>query len=479
MSATKVQIPSRFEAFQHLPIREEELSSIIRPVNKALAAIREIYDDMTSAGQGAFLVLHGLSGSGKSTFLHTLRLFFQEGVRTLPVDAEQPIAEALDDLVEGPERLRVIVLAGREALANTSEAELEVALHAINQFIRSREGRRSLVVWPCNSDDAVQRILAKAKQIGGDALLGVFPEGLRFEGPPKGEYIEIAQGTVQALNEGATLISLGVTTERAAELASESPTIGAFLKSLREEERRNRSALLSLLPEKERYNLWVVVIAGNDPEAEVGTLTSGSHFSADIDRLLASTDANVVQDLKRYPAKLGLLGRSFDARILYVPFMTAVALVRDLADEALKQRLEAQSFSMKAPGDGIERLRESQLVRALSNQPVTPRAAGRKPGKERVDEFLKLTQLAKTDDGALNRLVGEALQKAGVIDSYKAEDGIGAAQKRSTDIFCKFGDASVRLEFMWRAQASVGEIAKYVLEKLYQYGKAIGFLNGH
>jgi len=108
-----------------------------------------------------------------------------------------------------------------------------VALHAINQFIRSREGRKVLVVWPCNSDDAVQRILARSAQIGGDALLGVFPQGLRFEGPPKAEYVEIARGTVQALNEGASLIALGITGERAAELASEAPTIGAFLKSLR------------------------------------------------------------------------------------------------------------------------------------------------------------------------------------------------------------------------------------------------------
>jgi DNA (cytosine-5)-methyltransferase 1 len=478
MSAAKVQIPSRFEALQHMTTREEELSSIIRPVQKAIAAIDEIYDDMTSAGQGAFLVLHGLSGSGKSTYLHTLRLF-REGVRTLSIDAEQPIPEALDDLVEGPERLRAVVLAGREAVANTSEAELEVALHAINQFIRSREGRKALVVWPCNSDDAARRILQKAKQIGGDALLGVFPDGFRFEGPPKAEYVEIAQGTVQALNEGATLITLGITTERAEELAVEAPTIGAFLKSLREEERRNRSALINLLPETERHNLWVVAIAGNDPETEVGTLTTGSHFSADIDRLLASTDANVVQDLKRYPAKLGLLGRSFDARILQIPCMTVIAVVRDLADPMLKQRLEAQGFSMKPPGDGIERLRESQLARALLNEPVTPRTAGRRPGRERQEELMKLTQFAKTDDGALNRLLGEALIKAGLIDSYKAEDGIGAAQKRSTDILCTTRDASVRLEFMWRAQTTVGEIAKYVLEKLYHYGRAIGFLNGH
>lgn len=31
---------------------------------------------------------------------------------------------------------------------------------------------------------------------------------------------------------------------------------------------------------------------------------------------------------------------------------------------------------------------------------------------------------------------------------------------------------------MWRARTSRAEIANYVLTKLYNYGRAIGFLNG-
>lgn len=477
MSTPKVQIPNRFEALQNMTTHGDELSVIVRPVKKALAAIDEIFDDMTSAGQGAFLVLHGQPGSGKSTFLHTLKLF-REGVRTLQVDAEQPIPEALEQLVEAPERLRVVVLAGREALASTSEADLELSLHAINQFIRSREGQRTLVVWPCTSEDAMRRILAKAAQVGGDALLGVHPAGYRFEGPAKTEYVDIARGTIQALNSGASLIALGITDDRAHELAAEAPVIGAFLKSLREEERRNRTAVASLLPEQARHNLWIVVVAGNDPETEVGTLTSGANFSADIERLLASTDANVVQDLKRYPAKLGLLGRSFDARILYLSSMTAIAVVRDRADEGLRGRLAAMGLPMQPQGDGLQRLRESQLALALQGLPVASRTQGRKPGKDRQEEFQKICQLARTDDGILNRLLADALQAAGLIETYRTEEVVGHAQKRSTDVLCTTRDTSIRLELMWRAQTSVGEIARYVLEKLYQYGKAIGFLNG-
>lgn len=150
-------------------------------------------------------------------------------MRTITLDAEQPIAEGLDDLAEWPERLRVSSSRGEGRSRAPTDTELEKALHAINQFIRSKEGRRSLVVWPTNSDEVVRRIQVKASQVGGDALIGVHPDGMRFEGPPKDEYLIIARGTVQALNEGASLIALGVTDERAAELAREAPTIGAFL----------------------------------------------------------------------------------------------------------------------------------------------------------------------------------------------------------------------------------------------------------
>lgn len=480
MAAPKVQIPNRFEALLRMaPDGRAELSSIVKPVKSALDAIDTIFDDMTSGGQGAFLILRGLPGSGKSTFLHTIQLF-RDGVRTMAIDAEQPIHEALPDLLESSDRLRIVVLAGREALANISESELDLSLHAINQFIRSREGRNTIVVWPCTSDDAVKKIVAKANAIGGDALLGVYPSGYQFEGPPKTEYVAIARNTIEALNGGASLIALGVTDERATELAATSTTLGAYLKSLREEERRNRGLLATLLPEIQRTMLWIVVIAGDDPETAVGTLTYGADFSADITRLLNSTDANVVKDLKKYPDKLGLLGRFFDAKILHLPIMTVFSVIRDFADDDLRTQLARLKFPTTPTNDGSERLLESQLAQALRSEQIGLRPVGRKPGEDRQKEFKILSEFAKTNDGALNEAIGRALETSKLAQSCKTEVGVGGAQKRNSDLVCAMmsGDR-VRLEFMWRAQTSVGEIAKYALDKLYHYGKAIGFLNGH
>ena len=45
-------------------------------------------------------------------------------------------------------------------------------------------------------------------------------------------------------------------------------------------------------------------------------------------------------------------------------------------------------------------------------------------------------------------------------------------------MLCRPRDTSVRLEFVWRATTAAGPIAQHVLEKLYNYGRAIGFLYG-
>lgn len=476
MSTERLKIPSRYENLI-MQTSDALLPRFIHEVRPTLRAIDDIHDDMQGANQGAFLVLHGAPGSGKTTFLHTLKLF-RPVARTLDLDAEQPFREALEDLPESSAGLRVVVLKGRDSPDTTRAEDVENMLHAINDFIRSPAGRSSLVVWPCTSDGHRRRLLETAARIGGDALLGVHPEGLPFAGPDRAAFVTIANQTVEALNGGATLTSLGVTEERCEEIAREAPTIGAFMKALRDEERRLRNALQGLAAERGRFDLWVVVIAGNDPEMEVGTLTSGTNFRADVEKMLRLTSANVVQDLRRYPEKIGLLGSFFDAKVVYVPMMTAVAVVRDFADEEAARGLDLAGFKVVRDGTGARRLGESQLARAFRQEGVEMRRPGAKPGDASVAEFGKLTAFAKGDDGALNRCFGAALLQLGLVRSIVPEAPVGASQRRSADLHCETATTSVRLEFMWRAQTGVGDIAKYALEKLYNYGRSIGFLNG-
>jgi hypothetical protein len=84
--------------------------------------------------------------------------------------------------------------------------------------------------------------------------------------------------------------------------------------------------------------------------------------------------------------------------------------------------------------------------------------------------------LAKTNDVALNRALGAALVDCGLVEDYELELDLGEGLTRRSDLVCNLHLDPVRLELMWRTDAGRAEIANYVLTKLNNYGRAIGFL---
>src|SRR5436190_1623068 len=128
-------LPERFDILERRT-KKDTLKSIIVAVQDSLRDISDIYSDMVSAGRGAFLVFRAESGSGKSTFLHTVYLF-KEGVTTYSISPNRLVSEMLRELDFSNDNLRIIVIEGREALTDFSEESLEKDLHAINAFIRS------------------------------------------------------------------------------------------------------------------------------------------------------------------------------------------------------------------------------------------------------------------------------------------------------------------------------------------------------
>lgn len=155
-------------------------------------------------------------------------------------------------------------------------------------------------------------------------------------------------------------------------------------------------------------------------------------------------------------------------------------MLRDFADAGLRERLQTQGVldASVAGAEGRERLLESELSAALQGRGTGRLVRGRKPGAAQQEAFARLMQVAAKDDGALNRVLGAALLDCGLIRSFQAEAALGVEQTRTSDLLCQTEADLVRLEIMWRLKTSRAEIASYVLTKLYNYGRAIGFLDG-
>jgi energy-coupling factor transporter ATP-binding protein EcfA2 len=467
-------VPDRFEKLSPRA-SEQNLKTIVQPVESALEKIRDIYDDMLSSGGGAFIIWRGNSGVGKSTFLQTLNLFLED-VQTHIVPQESPIQQYLNDSEPTTHALRIIVLEGREALADIKPEVLEAALHAINSFIRTDKGQRTLIAWPCNTDDLTERLVTIAKKIGAESLLGASEPVFQFPGPPNDHFTSIASKTVQVLNNGASLIDLGVSEQRALELSTDSKTIGQYLIKLRQELRINQKAVNKLLS-TESCHLWVIVAAGNDPEGDVAALTRGQVLTADVERMMASTGANIVEELKKQPEHIGILGAVLDAKILYLPSITALEVMREFGSPELHRHMKDASLITKATSQSTVRIVASDLGTAFQNRSSGLRKQGAKVGSNTVLAFEKLSGIAADNDKLLNKAIGEALIASGLISAYKTEVNLGNGLVRRTDLLCTTAFGTVRVEMMWRKTTSRAEIANYVLTKLSNYGKAIKFLN--
>jgi hypothetical protein len=368
-------VPDRFEGLRDAG--SGALRSIIAPVKDALKAIDARFADMGAAGRGALMLLRGDSGSGKSTFLDTIGLF-HPGVVTERVPPTDDIAEALPAL-EPTTSPRVIVMEGREALAEVSSAALERGMHAINAFVRTEAGRDTLVVWPTNTDDLTESLVKLARALGNEALFGVGDPVERFTGPAKAEFVSIAERTVAALNEGASLAALGVSEECAAALTADAETIGRYLALIRKALIENGARVRALLP-AEQLRMWTVVIAGNDPDADVAALTRGGYALADIDRLMTSTGANIVRELKEYPDQLGILGTVLDARIVNIDMVTILSIARQYGDDELHDVMRAAGMSTQRDRSAQSRLLASELGLIMSGDSLGTRKRGSKPG---------------------------------------------------------------------------------------------------
>jgi DNA (cytosine-5)-methyltransferase 1 len=420
------------------------------------------------------MILRGDTGAGKTTFLNTVGLF-RRAVVTERIAGGEDIPTALRAVLPTANP-RILVLEGREALGEVSAASLEAAIHAINIFVRSEAGRETLVAWPTNTDALTAALAEIASAVGGEALVGVDEPARQFTGPPRTDYVRIAERTVERLNDGASLADLGISEEQATKLANKASTIGLYLALIRRTLIKNGEIVRRLLP-AEQFRLWIVVIAGNDPEPDVAALTRGGEAHADIARLMTSTGANVVKELKRYPEQVGILGTVLDAKILHLDIVTALALARSFGDAQLHALMRAEGLSTQANPRALARLEASDLGLILSHQSLGTRRRGPPPRSPTRMAFQRLASIASRNDSACNRALGVGLVRSRLgIQEFGVEVELGTQLTYKSDLLIVQDDQAIRIEVMWRSTASRAQIANYALGKFGNYGRAIGLL---
>ena len=123
-------LPDRYEGLEST-MEPQDIPKVIVPVKKAIEKIHEIYEEIASSGRGAFLVLKGSSGCGKTTFLRTLSIFLDD-IEVITFGNEVPITENFDGLSVSNKPLRIVIIEGRESILDMKNEEVITAIHKIN-----------------------------------------------------------------------------------------------------------------------------------------------------------------------------------------------------------------------------------------------------------------------------------------------------------------------------------------------------------
>lgn len=466
-------LPDRFEGLNDTA-GNKDVTKIIVPVQSGIKKIKEYYEEISSSGRGAFLILLGNSGSGKTTFLRTLSIFIKD-VEVVTLTNDMNISDEINKISDSSCGFRVLIVEGRESILDMNNIEVTDAIHTINRFLRSVVGKQTLIVWPCNNQDIVDNLVETSRTVGGSSLLDLEDTYFKFKGPDKNQFSQIAKQTVEFFNNGKTLLDFGVTDEIAESLTDECDTIGDYLKIVNKRVRKNKQFVNELCV-RNRCKMWIIVLGLNEPSKDVEALTKGENLEADIQRLMVSTDANIVKEVKEIPDQIALLSNYLDTKIIYVPITDALAIVRNYSDEELKELMKKKGMSVFKDSSVQERLKNTELVRMILKD---TKLMGKKgtTGTNSKTSFEKLLEISRTNDCLLNKSFGKALFDNNYIDDYQVEVNLGEGLTRRTDLLCKKDNEEIRLEFMWRTKTSKAEISNYTLNKLYNYGKALGYIN--
>ena len=99
-------LPDRFEGLNDTA-GNKDVTKIIVPVQSGIKKIKEYYEEISSSGRGAFLILLGNSGSGKTTFLRTLSIFIKD-VEVVTLTNDMNISDEINKISDSSCGFRVL-----------------------------------------------------------------------------------------------------------------------------------------------------------------------------------------------------------------------------------------------------------------------------------------------------------------------------------------------------------------------------------
>ncbi|MEU0968462.1 hypothetical protein ABZ357_24625 [Streptomyces sp. NPDC005917] len=437
-------------------------------------------------GEGLFVPLYAISGTGKTTLANSLRSFFPGNFTPTAAHLGEVTFEALKETAQ---EVRRNSAANEDKIIpiNVDHRESDPAssteLAAIKRFLREPTvGKRALILWPETTESVAAAMSRDYEAIAGRSSI---PLPAHVEGPVRDTWTSIANHTLQLSNDVDSLELMGVDPKDYD--PAEFRSIGEYLRQISDDFTQQRLRLLRAT--RKPIRLAVVIVSSSENAGVLMHLTNSSKFGLlDSNALLDATKASVVG--RWWREHRGLLTQmivQLDARVFGMPPAVSIPVLRRFGPADVQRDLETLGVRDHGATSISKALRRSDFGKYL-NGTVTPTYETRgTPSAVSLPAFQLLGERGFTagKDKELNKAVLEGIKS--FLDEDKVEASAFAAETSLgfvpliPDNSFTVGDDCVCVEYTWRkgeflANGKRGDIAAYILQKLQNYARELGYV---
>lgn len=481
---TELTLPSRYEPLVR-KIGPEVLRLLVEPARSTMNTFEEAAEAVRSLGEGLFMPIHALSGTGKTTLAENLTLFApKQFAPTLSYEGEvtsASLSDALDahrrSLPANDSRVIPINVDHREGAPPN-----RVELAQVKRFLRQDAGERALLVWPDTSPDTAQDMADAYRQIAGELPLAIPVE---ISGPSLDSWRDLATQTLVLANGVDSL-------EHLVDLDAYEPadfrSLGDFLKRIAVDFNNRKLEIARATVRDVRVSIvWVSESAGH---GILSSLSSSKRYGMlDPSALVQACSESVIGQW--WAGHRGLLVQTIvalDAHVISVaPPLSLAVMSRYCEFPQYREALENLSYAAKTPTGVKSYLERSDLGRNLMGE---TRSLGEGRGNPADDARHTFAAIAESigfqggKDKLLNKAFGSAIGASGLLGptlTAKDETALPFLPALIPDVSLDDGSRVHCLEFTYRrgdflTSANRSTIAQYCLTKLKGYARAMGWI---
>jgi len=461
------QLPTRFEPL--LRTFGERTKMTFVPQDADLAQIKVFLAAAESSGQGKMLLLRAESGTGKSTFVHSLEVFLADKVSSvirLPLPHELSVQDIPGYVAKLPanNKFTIINFDGREA-PHFDESEYRTFLVGLNGVLRSRHDL--IVMWPITDASFADKITTIMIKVGGRSAFsgnGIYA----MSGLPKEKFPLALEKIMQVANW--RIDDAAITQQEVEQFIENSTNLGGFLDELQLliSKRFDTGDMGIIFP-----TLSICISSNEEKLRETCRgLRRADSFYIEASRLLMYTKKSNVAEWwqnrsSSLKSALPHVIALFNAQLISISASAVVHAVQQFGPAELQALVTGVRADRGNAGRVIE---SSELVRFIKGEPVDNREYGSNVKDETKISYDKIQEKSETHHKTINEAIIKLILHNGyTLNNLQYESTLISGLQTDVSYSSERGTIALELHHKATSECTSNKLAIYVLEKLKEY----------